>query len=117
MKDGDRMCLEADFELVGIKATRVATIYGDNGLKGIMFSVARFDGTSLSEALTRKYGVPCITRTDTVQNGFGATFERDTLRWCFSDGVASFKSIGSKIDRADFSFTTLETRDALVIDF
>jgi len=117
-KSGDRMCLEADFQVAGVQASRAATVYNSSGLTALMFSVSRSDAPTLLSALQVKYGKPCKTDTASVQNGYGATFQRDSFQWCFSDGVAIFRSLGSKIDEADFYFTTeVDQPKGAIIDF
>lgn len=48
--------------------------------------------------LTEKYGTPTTLATDKVQNRMGASYDRITATWAFSDLSVAFLGIGSKID-------------------
>lgn len=115
---GERLCMESDFQVAGVWARKAATFYKKGGLTTLMFSVAIDDGPTLKRSLLAKYGTPCSTDISTVQNGFGAKFERETLQWCFADGKARFRSVGSRISEASFIFTTDGEQPAKpIVDF
>ena len=44
-------------------------------------------------AFEAKYGPPCNTSTNEVQNGYGAVFRQDVHEWCFAEGVLSLFSV------------------------
>lgn len=115
---GEHICMENDFEVAGVWARKAATFYNSAGLTTLMFSVAIQDGPILKRSLLAKYGTPCATDISTVQNGYGAKFERETLQWCFADGKARFRSVGSKMGEASFIFTSESDQPSKpIVDF
>jgi hypothetical protein len=40
----------------------------------------------LIEQTTKIYGKPCSLSTEQLQNGFGAKFQGDEVKWCFKEG-------------------------------
>jgi hypothetical protein len=75
----------------------------------LTFNVAFAD--QIKAALLQKYGPPCREDTSEVQNSYGAKFIRSASSWCFSDGTATFLSIGADPRMGAFSFVSKEELD------
>jgi len=71
----------------------------DGKLEGIGFNT---NGTQNDEAvlekLKEKYGEPTTIKRGTVQNRLGATFNKFTAIWLFSNLYVGFQSVTTKID-------------------
>jgi len=116
--DGRRMCVDQDIRIAGLWAKSMSVFYGYAGLEAVLLTVPKNDGPTLRSALVAKYGEPCRTRTNVMQNAYGAQFERETATWCFADGEADYRSISTKIDEASFYFSVPSKRPAApVVDF
>jgi len=103
--------------VAGISAVDSFAVYGPTGLEDFSLSVHRNDVSAFVASLVAKYGKPIEVKTDTVQNGFGARFDRETLKWRFSDGEAEFVAPGSKLDQADFFFSVPIPAQKPKVDF
>ena len=65
-------------------------------------------------ALQQKFGSPKITKS-TVQNGFGAVFEQQQLRWSKKDGQElTIRKYSSDLKTSIVSFTTREERVRMI---
>jgi hypothetical protein len=97
-------CFLKPFMVADILATRGMVTFGNGGLDSFSFDVDRSSASTLMAALVAKYGPTCSRETGDVQNGMGAKFTRESFTWCFSDGKAVFRSIGSRVTSASFTF-------------
>lgn len=60
--------------------------FADGGLDSLMIDVNSDWFDQLVDNLRTAYGEPCGSDTKKLQNAFGATFDGDSVWWCFSNG-------------------------------
>lgn len=57
------------------------------------------------ESFKAKYGLPCRTSLETVQNRMGGSFESRAFTWCFRTGEMVFRERDYQIDRFSVIYT------------
>ena len=83
-------------------------MFAETGFSEMRLSFGSKVSSGIRSALTERYGDPCATASSEVQNLYGAKFTRETASWCFSDGVATFQSVGETIGEGAFRFASKE---------
>lgn len=98
----------------------------------LIYTVARQKLTSLSihghrnaipdtlMAFKERYGAPCRSGKEAVQNRIGNSFESTTFTWCFRTGELVFHERGHQIDRFSAIYTdraNTPSRERIAPDF
>lgn len=81
-------------------------VFGQTGtLQEFSAIIDRSAVSTVATAFSMKYGEPCQTRDDVLQNGFGARLPDQVKVWCFDDGALTLHSISPENPRvAKFEF-------------
>lgn len=87
--------------------------FAENGFSEMILTFSSATAGDVRSALVERYGAPCAKTEAEVQNAYGAKLTRETLSFCFSDGMAIYQSVGTKIDEGVFRFTSQAVLDAL----
>jgi hypothetical protein len=97
---------------------------GFDSLGLVSFTMITFPASSeaISASLTAKFGAPCETKANTLQNGFGAQVPQIVTTWCLSDGRLTFESVWpTNMQRAQLQFIAARfagsERSAPLVDF
>lgn len=83
--DGTTSCRNSVDKVAGIDTESKTVLYN-----GMLYTLRLRFGSSDYEkvlaAFRARYGEPCVTSTNKVQNGFGASFDSAHTEWCFATG-------------------------------
>jgi len=81
-------------------------MFAETGFSEMRLSFGSRVASDVRSALTERYGDPCATASGEVQNLYGAKLVRETVSWCFSDGIATRQSVGATIGEGAFRFAS-----------
>lgn len=90
------------------------------GISTVVFKGGRFDWfafdpdsrdyDALLVELTKVYGEPCATSSESLRNAMGAKFDGDAARWCFKEGNLTLRRHSSernaRVYEGDLEFFT-----------
>ncbi|TAN59227.1 MAG: hypothetical protein EPN26_00280 [Rhodospirillales bacterium] len=85
--------------------------FSDGRLTSIFVSVHRNFYGKFRTVVMNTYGKPTIHRTQSYQNGFGATFNGVSDAWMFSNGILSYDEICGKPTEACLYFAPSSDED------
>ena len=76
---------------------------GQSKFAGVFATFNEEDFTTVKNAMIEKYGVPTVQETVTMQNGFGAKFDSEELRWRLADASIGLIQRHKKTDQSTFT--------------
>jgi hypothetical protein len=96
--------------IAGVEA-RISLGLADKKLKMINISFSERGFREVSEALIQKYGNPSSDKTETVQNGMGASFDNRVISWDNGASTITTSQRASKVDKSSVMFILNEVLD------